>query len=80
MSYFESKKPVCEHDKCPQNVEVEIIPRAVDLGGVEVWRVLPSKEKRSVGPFIFWDQMGPGEFIPGTGLDVRPSSPQMRTF
>lgn len=72
MSYFESKKPLCDHINCPQRIEIEIIPRSVDLGGVEVWRVLPSKEKRTVGPFIFWDQMGPGEFITGAGLDVRP--------
>lgn len=72
MSYFESKKPLCDNKKCPPQIEVEIIPRSVDLGGVAVWRVLPSQEKRTVGPFIFWDQMGPGEFISGAGLDVRP--------
>lgn len=49
-----------------------IIPRTHDLGNFEVYRALPSKEKQMVGPFIFWDQMGPGEFLTGHGLDVRP--------
>jgi redox-sensitive bicupin YhaK (pirin superfamily) len=34
--------------------------------------VLPPAERRSVGPFIFFDQMGPGELAPGSGIDVRP--------
>jgi redox-sensitive bicupin YhaK (pirin superfamily) len=53
-------------------IEMEIIPRTVDLGGFEVGRVLPSVAKRTVGPFIFWDEAGPGEFLIGHGLDVRP--------
>ena len=48
------------------------MPRAHDVGGFEVHRALPAKEKQMVGPFIFFDQMGPGEFLAGTGLDVRP--------
>jgi hypothetical protein len=49
-----------------------ILPRAHDVGGFEVRRALPAKEKQMVGPFIFFDQMGPGEFLIGKGLDVRP--------
>jgi redox-sensitive bicupin YhaK (pirin superfamily) len=49
-----------------------LIPRTHDLGSFEVRRALPSKERRMVGPFIFWDQMGPGEFLAGKGVDVRP--------
>ncbi len=49
-----------------------IPPKAHDLGGFEVFRALPSAQRRMVGPFIFWDQMGPGEFLTGQGLDVRP--------
>ncbi len=49
-----------------------IIPRAHDLGGFEVRRALPSQQRQMVGPFIFFDQMGPGEFLTGRGLDVRP--------
>ncbi len=58
--------------KCPDGVEMVILPRASDIGGLEVRRALPFRSKRMVGPFIFWDQMGPGEFMSGRGLDVRP--------
>jgi len=46
--------------------------RARDLGGFFVSRLLPSKAVRSVGPFVFFDHMGPATFAPGTGIDVRP--------
>ena len=57
---------------CPAEIELNIIPRTVDIGGFEVHRALPSREKQMVGPFIFWDQMGPGQFDSGRGVDVRP--------
>src|ERR671939_1491465 len=53
-------------------IETVIVPRARDLGGFEGRRALPSARRQMVGPFIFWDQMGPGEFLVGQGLDVRP--------
>ena len=53
-------------------IETVIVPRARDLGGFEVRRALPAKERQMVGPFIFFDQMGPAEFLLGAGLDVRP--------
>ena len=56
----------------PGSLEALIIPRGVDVGGFEVRRALPSRERRLVGPFVFFDQMGPGEFLAGHGLDVRP--------
>jgi hypothetical protein len=49
-----------------------IVPRARDLGGFEVRRALPSARRQMIGPFIFFDQMGPAEFITGQGIDVRP--------
>lgn len=49
-----------------------VVPRAHDVGGFEVRRALPAREKQLVGPFVFFDQMGPGEFLLGRGLDVRP--------
>ena len=49
-----------------------IIPRARDLGGFEVRRALPSVQRQMVGPFIFFDQFGPAEFLTGKGMDVRP--------
>ena len=56
----------------PAGLEAVILPRAHDVGGFEVRRALPARERQMVGPFIFFDQMGPGEFLTGRGLDVRP--------
>lgn len=54
-------------------VETVIETRARDLvEGFKVRRVLPSRQRRMVGPFIFLDQMGPEVLIPGRGLDVAP--------
>ncbi|MGQ0565114.1 MAG: pirin family protein [Gemmobacter sp.] len=52
-------------------IETVIVPRARDLGGFEVRRALPSAARQMVGPFIFFDQMGPAEFLTGQGIDVR---------
>ena len=50
-----------------------IVPRTRDLGdGFMVRRALPAPERKSVGPFVFFDQMGPVALAPGKGLDVRP--------
>jgi redox-sensitive bicupin YhaK (pirin superfamily) len=49
-----------------------IEPRRRDLGGFEVGRVLPFAKRRSVGPFVFFDHIGPADFAPGHGIDVRP--------
>ncbi|MBN2630715.1 MAG: pirin family protein [Rhodobacteraceae bacterium] len=53
-------------------IETVIVPRARDLGGFEVRRALPSVQRQMVGPFIFFDQIGPAEFLTGRGIDVRP--------
>jgi redox-sensitive bicupin YhaK (pirin superfamily) len=49
-----------------------VIPRTTDIGNLEVKRAVPSKQCRSVGPFVFWDQFGPGELLADQGIDVRP--------
>lgn len=49
-----------------------ITPVTHDLGQFEVRRVLPSRERTMVGPFIFVDEFGPGQLDQGTGMDVRP--------
>ena len=49
-----------------------IAVRERDLGGFSVRRVLPSAARQMVGPFIFFDHLGPAGFAPGTGIDVRP--------
>jgi redox-sensitive bicupin YhaK (pirin superfamily) len=53
-------------------IERVIASRPRDLGGFAVQRVLPAAGRQTVGPFIFWDQMGPATFAPGHGMDVRP--------
>jgi redox-sensitive bicupin YhaK (pirin superfamily) len=56
-------------------IDLIIDKRTRDLGGgFEVGRVLPFAKRRMVGPFIFFDQMGPVDFAPGIPreLDVRP--------
>lgn len=55
-------------------IELVIEPRRRDLGGFEVGRVLPFAKHRMVGPFVFFDHMGPAEFAPGIprSVDVRP--------
>lgn len=53
-------------------IDTVIVARARDLGGFEVRRALPSVRRQMVGPFIFFDQMGPAEFVTGQGIDVRP--------
>lgn len=46
--------------------------RARDLGGFSVRRVLPIAHRKTVGPFIFFDHLGPAVMAPGSGMDVRP--------
>src|SRR5690242_11651200 len=54
-------------------LEALIVPRTRDLGdGFEVRRALPDARKRAVGPFVFFDQMGPVALPAGKGMDVRP--------
>ena len=53
-------------------IEIVIDPRARDLGDFEVRRVLPFAKRRTVGPFVFFDHMGPVVFGPGKGVNVRP--------
>jgi redox-sensitive bicupin YhaK (pirin superfamily) len=49
-----------------------ITPVTHDLGAFKVRRVLPSKGRTMVGPFIFVDQFGPAQLDLGEGMDVRP--------
>lgn len=53
-------------------IETLIIPRARDLGGFEVKRALPAPQRQMVGPFIFFDHIGPAEILTGKGIDIRP--------
>jgi redox-sensitive bicupin YhaK (pirin superfamily) len=71
VSWQQANDPSTDLGRCGGLAAV-ISPRPRDLGGFEVRRVLPSIERRSIGPFVFWDQMGPATFPIGRGIDVRP--------
>jgi redox-sensitive bicupin YhaK (pirin superfamily) len=49
-----------------------LAPVTHDLGGFKVHRTLPHRARTTIGPFIFFDQMGPATLAPGGGIDVRP--------
>ncbi len=53
-------------------IQTTIKPHVQDLGGFSARRLLPSNERTMVGPFIFFDHLGPAVFPPGRGVDVRP--------
>ncbi|MEM7178660.1 MAG: pirin family protein [Pseudomonadota bacterium] len=72
MSWNPTQNPLCPKDGKLDSIETLIVPRAHDLGGFEVRRALPAPKRQMVGPFIFFDQMGPAEFITDGGIDVRP--------
>lgn len=55
-----------------KTIELLIEPRDKDLGGFSVRRVLPTRQRRMVGPWIFFDHMGPADFAAGDGINVRP--------
>jgi hypothetical protein len=72
MSDMPAEDPILGDARSCQAIEQVIVPRARDLGGFSVRRALPSVGRKMVGPFIFFDQMGPAEFLLGEGIDVRP--------
>ncbi|WP_018862063.1 MULTISPECIES: pirin family protein [unclassified Thioalkalivibrio] len=53
-------------------IETVLQPRERDLGGFSVRRVLPTAQRRMVGPWIFFDHMGPAHFPADEGINVRP--------
>ncbi|WP_111497863.1 pirin family protein [Marinobacter bohaiensis] len=62
----------CDVDRSCSAIEMIIQPREKDLGGFSVRRVLPTRERQMVGPWIFFDHMGPADFPAGEGINVRP--------
>lgn len=66
----------CEQDcdllDCSGAIELIIEPRKKDLGGFAVRRTLPTAKRRMVGPWVFFDHMGPATFAAGEGINVRP--------
>ena len=71
MSWTPSGDPQCS-TCAAKAIELVIEGRKRDLGEFSVARVLPSPRRRLVGPFIFFDHMGPVAFAPGQGIAVRP--------
>ena len=72
MSWLPAEEPQAKTAPACRALETIVVPRPRDIGGFEVRRVLPSAQRRNVGPFVFFDQMGPAELAPGFGIDVRP--------
>lgn len=72
MSHLPSDDPEPGDAKGCDAIEQVIVARASEIGGFEVRRALPSVGRKMIGPFIFFDQLGPSEFLLGQGLDVSP--------
>src|ERR1044072_7667797 len=72
MSWLPAEDPQTTTAPACRALETIVVPRPRDIGGFEVRRVLPSAERRNVGPFVFFDHMGPAELVPVFGIDVRP--------
>ncbi|MDX2099191.1 MAG: pirin family protein, partial [Leptolyngbyaceae cyanobacterium bins.59] len=60
------------NEGCMDSIQHQIEPHVQDLGGFQARRLLPSEALTMVGPFIFFDHLGPAVFSPGKGVDVRP--------
>ncbi len=72
MTWMPGTDPIAGDPASCDLIDAIIVPRARDIGGFEVRRALPSAKRQMIGPFIFFDQMGPAELLVGGGLDVRP--------
>lgn len=72
MSFFPGNDPQPGDAFACDAIELMVIPNAKDIGGFEVRRALPTAKRRLVGPFIFFDRMGPAILRADQALDVRP--------
>ncbi|MGX5846454.1 pirin family protein [Mesorhizobium sp. PL10] len=72
MSFFPGKDPEPGDAFASDQIELMVIPNAKDIDGFQVRRALPTARRRLVGPFIFFDRMGPAILRAGQALDVRP--------
>jgi len=70
---LQSVKQRCESIEAPcEAIEIILTPRVADLGGFSVRRLLPTAKRKMVGPWIFFDEMGPADFPAGEGINVLP--------
>lgn len=72
MSWHSAEQAICTKDDSCEHIDLVIEPRVHDLGGFEVRRALPVKKRRMVGPFVFFDHMGPASLPPERPINVRP--------
>lgn len=72
MSFFPGQDPEPGDLQAISAIETLIIPRTSEVGGLQVRRALPTARRRMVGPFIFFDRMGPALLRAGDALDVAP--------
>jgi redox-sensitive bicupin YhaK (pirin superfamily) len=72
MSWLPAEEPQATMEPACRALETMVVPRPRDIGGFEVRRALPSAQRRNIGPFVFFDLMGPAELAAGFGMDVRP--------
>ena len=72
MSIQATADPACNGCESTPDIATLIDGKPRDIGGFGVRRLLPSAARRRVGPFVFFDHMGPANLAAGQGLDVRP--------
>lgn len=71
MSWSPCEAPRSDEAR-PETVDLVLHPKTKDIGAFSVRRALPGRERRSVGPFVFFYEMGPAELGPDQAMDVRP--------
>ena len=71
MSWSRAEEPHCHPDEAAA-VALVVRSKAKDIGDFEVRRALPTVQRRAVGPFVFFDEMGPAALGPDQAMDVRP--------
>jgi redox-sensitive bicupin YhaK (pirin superfamily) len=72
MSFFPGGDPEPGDAFSCDAIELMVVPSSRDIGNFAVRRALPTAKRRMVGPFIFFDRMGPAIIRSGQGMDVRP--------
>jgi Pirin len=73
MSWVPSADPVLGDKRSCDALELVVVPRVRDLGnGFAVRRAMPNEKRQMVGPFIFFDQMGPVQLLAGQGMRPHP--------
>ncbi|HEY5818462.1 MAG TPA: pirin family protein [Mesorhizobium sp.] len=72
MSFFPANDPLPGDAFACDQIELMVVPNSRDIGGFSVRRALPTAKRRLVGPFIFFDRMGPAILRADQAMDVRP--------